>query len=161
MIRNNDDLSFVRQQMELAEAALRSLRDRVLPKSQANYWLFAEAYVDQIMKLRREIEEYIGIDEHLRQRVASEHNDQASGVIRHIDAGERTFRLCDRGGDLPDLACEFDRFREQDVRANVDRRVVLTGTLRTSGKTGRQTMEVDIVEAAQPAAEPAARPGAA
>lgn len=61
MIRNEDDLAVVRKQLILIEDALLSLRRDVLPKNKRNYEVFAEGYIDQIMALRAEIEEYLGL----------------------------------------------------------------------------------------------------
>jgi signal transduction histidine kinase len=58
MIQNDDELSLVRRQLERAEAALASLKRDVLPKSEARFNLMSETYFDQIVQLRREIDEY-------------------------------------------------------------------------------------------------------
>lgn len=61
MIRNNDELKIVREQLARAESALESLRKEVLPKSQQMYHVMAEPCVDTIVELRGQIDAYLGI----------------------------------------------------------------------------------------------------
>ncbi|MFO0964283.1 MAG: hypothetical protein U0793_01670 [Gemmataceae bacterium] len=58
MIRNDDELAFVREQLGHIEKALASLRARVEPLNPRNYEVFAEGYVDQIAALQAEIDAY-------------------------------------------------------------------------------------------------------
>jgi hypothetical protein len=52
MIDNYEVLAVLRSQLALAEDALVSLHERVHAKNARNYAVFAEAYIDMIMKLR-------------------------------------------------------------------------------------------------------------
>jgi hypothetical protein len=61
MIKNDEQLGFVRRQLALIEEALLSIKHDVLPKSQANFRWMAEAYVDQINELRVQIDDYLGM----------------------------------------------------------------------------------------------------
>jgi hypothetical protein len=61
MIRTDEELAVVRSQLTLIEDALASLRREVLPKNKRNYEVLSEGYVEQIVKLRAEIEAYLGI----------------------------------------------------------------------------------------------------
>lgn len=61
MIRNDEQMTIVRQQLGRIEDALASLRRDVLPKNKRNYEVMSEGYVDQIMALRAEIDAYLGI----------------------------------------------------------------------------------------------------
>ncbi len=49
-------------------------------------------------------------------------------------------------GGLDDLCCEFDEASEPAAKARLDERVIVTGVLRTSRKTGRQQMEAETIE---------------
>ena len=62
MIQTGEGLELVHEQLGRAERALASLRATVLPLNKARYELMAEAYVEQILKLRAEIDAYLGID---------------------------------------------------------------------------------------------------
>ena len=59
MIQNDEELAGERKCLQLIEAALESLRERVLPKNPRNYEIYAEPYIDQINLLKSEIEEYV------------------------------------------------------------------------------------------------------
>ncbi|HEY2589078.1 MAG TPA: hypothetical protein VGI81_25265 [Tepidisphaeraceae bacterium] len=143
MIQNDEQLLTVKQQLERVESALHSLKQRLLPQSEATFRLMAEGYIDQIAALRREIDEYLGI---ATRTARAEGSATVGGVIRQIDLDENTFRLSDPTLKARDLTCEFDELAEEDVRALVGQPVRVTGTLRASGKTGQQTMEADKVE---------------
>jgi hypothetical protein len=56
MIRDDDDLQVVREQLGRAERALASLRKDIT--NEQNFDLFSEAYVDQINDLKAEIAGY-------------------------------------------------------------------------------------------------------
>jgi hypothetical protein len=88
MIRSDDELNLVKQQLERAEAALLSLRRDVLPKSVARYNLMAESYVDQINELRSQIEDYLGITSvaDTTTQVAAGAEARASGLSAEADA---------------------------------------------------------------------------
>lgn len=62
MIQDDDGLRIVREQIARLENALRGLALIVRPKSEKNFRIFAEGYVDQIDLLRREIDQYLGIE---------------------------------------------------------------------------------------------------
>ena len=55
MISNSKDLAVYRRQLALAEDALVSLHERVYHRNPRNYAVFAESYIDMILKLRAEI----------------------------------------------------------------------------------------------------------
>ena len=61
MIRNNEELAVVQNQLRLVEDALASLRRDVLPKNRSNYKVLSEGYVEQIRTLRGEIGAYLGV----------------------------------------------------------------------------------------------------
>ena len=58
MIRSDADLAFLKEQLGRVEAAYRDLEQDVRPKSEKWFQLMAESYLDQIAKLRREIDDY-------------------------------------------------------------------------------------------------------
>ncbi len=60
MIRNEDELKIVREQLVRADSALDSLRNEVLPKGRQMYEIMAEPCVDTRVKLRRAINTYSG-----------------------------------------------------------------------------------------------------
>jgi hypothetical protein len=61
MIQNYEQLAVVRRQLTLAEDALVSLHERVHAKNGRNYAIFAESYIDMILKLRAEVDAFLGI----------------------------------------------------------------------------------------------------
>jgi len=58
MIRNDQELQFVREQLGRVESAFQDLEEQVRPQSEEQFQLMAQAYVVQIEKLRRDIDEY-------------------------------------------------------------------------------------------------------
>jgi hypothetical protein len=71
MITNDEDFALVQRQLERIETALGALRRDVLPQSEARFLLMAEAYVEQILALRAEIDEYLGVDLVQKRQAAS------------------------------------------------------------------------------------------
>lgn len=63
MIRNDEQLNVVREQLSRAESALESLRRDVLPKNENLYHVMAESYIDAIKMHRGQIDTYLGINE--------------------------------------------------------------------------------------------------
>jgi hypothetical protein len=63
MIRNDEELKVVREQLSRAESALESLRRDVLPKNERMYRVMSESYVDTILELRGHIDTFLGINE--------------------------------------------------------------------------------------------------
>jgi hypothetical protein len=63
MIADEWGLANARSQLALAEAALEDLHREVFPKNERNYRVMAEAYVEVILKLRREIDGFLKVDE--------------------------------------------------------------------------------------------------
>jgi hypothetical protein len=76
MIRNDEDLAFVQKQLALVEHALESLRQKV--KSERNFAVYSEGYVDQIAELKGQIDKY--------QRRAK---GKANGVAKKRKASKR------------------------------------------------------------------------
>jgi hypothetical protein len=58
MIRNDEQLALVREQLGRLEAVLHGLEEEVRPKSEKWFELMSEIYVEHIDTLRREIAEY-------------------------------------------------------------------------------------------------------
>jgi hypothetical protein len=56
MINNDAQLEVVREQLALAEHALKALREQV--KNRRNFAVFSEGYVDQIADLKADIDAY-------------------------------------------------------------------------------------------------------
>jgi hypothetical protein len=61
MIANDEQLAVVKEQAACLERAIESLARTVRPKSEQQFKVFAEGYVDQLQILREEIEAYLGI----------------------------------------------------------------------------------------------------
>lgn len=61
MIRNDNELKVVRQQLSRAESALDSLRREVLPKNEQLFRVMSEPCIDTIVELRGQIDTYLGI----------------------------------------------------------------------------------------------------
>jgi len=59
MIKNDEQLAVVREQLALVEHALEDLRQDILPKNKRNFVVFSEAYVDQIAQLKADIDSYV------------------------------------------------------------------------------------------------------
>lgn len=68
------------------------------------------------------------------------------GVIREVDLDKRTFTLRERPDAAPALDCEYDEASEGAIKSLLGEPVIITGILRTSRKTKKQTMEVESVE---------------
>jgi hypothetical protein len=56
------EIELTREQLARAERALEAIRRDVLPVNEARYRLMAEGYVEQIQRLRTQIDAYLGID---------------------------------------------------------------------------------------------------
>jgi len=65
MIENDAELRQCLEQMDRMYRALANLRAEIAPLNYANFQLFAEGPIDEIRKLRAEIDEYLGIREPL------------------------------------------------------------------------------------------------
>ena len=61
MISTNEEFEIVHGHLCRMEAALALLRQEVFPKNKRNYHLYGEGYMDQIVKLRAEIDAYLRI----------------------------------------------------------------------------------------------------
>jgi hypothetical protein len=144
------ELELTRQQLARAENALEAIRREVLPVNRANYQIMAEGYIEQIQRLRTQIDSYFGIN-----TTNESQSLVVRGVIREVDLDKRTFSLRERRDGLPPLDCEYDETNEHIIKSLLDEPVVITGTFRTSRKTGKQTMEVESIEAEIPAARAA------
>jgi len=64
MISGDKEFQKSLQQLERMYRALATLRAEVVPQSAANFQLLAEGPIDEINRLRREIDEYLGIAQH-------------------------------------------------------------------------------------------------
>jgi hypothetical protein len=62
MIQDEEQLRIVNEQLGRAQSALVSLRKTVLPVSAAKYDLISENYLDEIIRLRSEIDAYLGLE---------------------------------------------------------------------------------------------------
>jgi hypothetical protein len=157
MIFDDDDLELTRQQLARAEGMLASLRSKIQPVNPARFRLWAEPYIHEIRALRRDIDVYLGVEADAATAPTENGNSvEERGTIREIDLDRRTFMLRDRGGTLPDLECEYDAGLEPVVKQFLDTSVIVAGTMRTSRKTERQTLEVESLETALPDDERAA-----
>lgn len=63
MIENDDQMRRTAEQMLRMYYALSDLRQRLLPANKSNYELFAEGPIEEIRRLRAEIDEYLGLGE--------------------------------------------------------------------------------------------------
>lgn len=61
MIKSDEELGVVRQQIASAESALMSLRRDVRPKNEKTYRLMAESYVETVLELRALVDSYLDI----------------------------------------------------------------------------------------------------
>ena len=73
------ELELTREQLARAERAMEAIRREILPANKATYQLMAEGYVEQIQRLRAQIDAYLGIDAVL---------DSQSNVVISLE-GER------------------------------------------------------------------------
>lgn len=85
MIRDDEDLAIVRKQVAHVENALAALRREFEPRNKDNYRVFAEPYVDQILVLRAEIDEYIGLTS-ARALIAADDAPDDDAPVAHDDA---------------------------------------------------------------------------
>ena len=63
MIQNDAQLKQTAEQLQLMYEVLAELRRRDLPVSKTKYQLFAEGPIEEIRRLRAEIDEYLGLSE--------------------------------------------------------------------------------------------------
>ena len=63
MIENDDQMRRTAEQMLRMYIALSDLRQRLLPVNKRNYEIFAEGPIEEIRRLRAEIDEYLGLNE--------------------------------------------------------------------------------------------------
>lgn len=63
MIRTDEGLEQSLEQLDRMYHVLAEFRRRIAPVSQAQYRLFAEGPVEEIRRLKRDIDEYLGIVE--------------------------------------------------------------------------------------------------
>jgi hypothetical protein len=61
MIANDEQFVIVKDQVRRLESALESLARTIRPKSESQYRVFAEGYVDQLAILRNDINDYLGL----------------------------------------------------------------------------------------------------
>ena len=61
MIRNYEQLAKAREQLARAEECLIEWHRKLGSKDHKNYRVFTESWVDMILKLRAEIDEFLGI----------------------------------------------------------------------------------------------------
>lgn len=78
MIKTDQDLEVVRQQLARIESAFSALRREVLPQSEERFLLMAESYVEQIVALRSEIDAFLGLDLVFATRRAAAPGEQPS-----------------------------------------------------------------------------------
>jgi hypothetical protein len=80
---------------------------------------------------------------------------ELEGVIRSVDLDAQTFALRERADGHPDLPCEYGSDLEDAVKASLDCRVMVAGSLETSQKTNRSKLLADSIEflAAEPDAD--------
>lgn len=152
MIRNDEQLAVVKRQLQRVEAALHSIERDVLPQNPVRFQIMAEAYVDQIDELRRQIDEYLGVTmvtHASSEQAGGEEHAEVVGTVRQVDLDAKLFVLRGRDG-AADLPCEYDERMEPAVKASLDKRVSVGGVLRTSGRTRRQMMEVQTIERLSP-----------
>ena len=71
---------------------------------------------------------------------------ELEGVIRSVDLDAQTFTLRERVGNQPDLPCEYAPDLEAAVKASLDCRVIVAGSLETSQKTNRPKLLADSIE---------------
>lgn len=69
MIENDAQLAQAREVLVTLEASLAALRERVAPKNEALFTVMAESYVEDILRVRAEIDAYVGIAAVIEARV--------------------------------------------------------------------------------------------
>ena len=140
MIQSTDELQTTHEQLGRAIKALASLRATVLPKNERNYHIMAEAYIDEIRKLREDIDAYLDLPPY-------EMRTELRGTIRAVNLDENSFTLARRQHG-PDLECSYADDLARDVRQHIDHEVVLHGVLLTNRRNGRQSMDVESIAVA-------------
>jgi hypothetical protein len=99
MITNDNELRLTRERLQLAEAALDSLRRDLLPVNEVQYRLFSAAPIELIRSIRDEIDLYLGIAPDSELVISLEGNGVSlgqtlAGAVTHIiDAFRRGLRL--------------------------------------------------------------------
>jgi hypothetical protein len=87
------------------------------------------------------------LEQEVRRVAVLKEITSVEGVIREVDLDRNTFLLRERPEEAAELPCEYAENDEEDVKSFLDKRVLVSGTLRTSPKAGRQTMDVEVIEA--------------
>ncbi len=83
MIQSDEELAFVRGQLQRVEDALKAIRDGVRPANESRFLLMADSYVEMIHNLRSEIDAYLGL-----QAVAEAQAELVMGLEgRNIELG--------------------------------------------------------------------------
>jgi hypothetical protein len=134
MIKNDNQLAIVREQLATAEAALDAIRREVQPQNPGTYAVMAEPYIDVVLSLRAEIDAYLGI---------SAQYQEISGVIGSVDLQAQTFVLRERADGEPDLPCEYSAELAEAVKEHLGNRVHACGRLEVSQKTQKSKLSVD------------------
>ncbi len=78
MIKTDQDLEVVRQQLARVESTFSALRREVLPQSEERFLLMADVYIEQILALRAEIDAFLGLDVVFVRRAAAATGDHSA-----------------------------------------------------------------------------------
>jgi hypothetical protein len=62
MIRNYETLAVLRKQLATAEEVVIGLHQKLWDSNRDNYYLYADGAIEAVLKLRAEIDEFLGID---------------------------------------------------------------------------------------------------
>jgi hypothetical protein len=98
-------LELTRRQLALAERALEAIHRDILPVNKARYELMAESYVEQIMRLRAQVDAYLGV-EGLVESIREQELERSSEEVRPSSGGARAIQEHERVVLTEDIADE-------------------------------------------------------
>lgn len=132
---------------ELWHLVLKVLRTLIPPR---NSPVEAIGFRGMQLNYREELQLQTTVRERLNQAIARPQEApqlmELLGTIREVDLDKKTFTLRERPDGSPDLSCEYDEANEAIVISFLDEPVIVTGVLRKSPKTKKETVEVETIE---------------
>lgn len=132
-----DRLATTRIQLERMKAALAALRRDVLPESPELFAIMAQGPMEDVRRLRAEIDECIGAAE---GEVTTE-----TGVVREIDLDGPSLTLRQRPDDSAELRCCLPTELLEEARRALGQQVAIRGVLVRDRHTGDRYLEVRAV----------------
>src|SRR5258708_24035974 len=160
MIQNDSQLEGTREALRQLEAAMLALKHDRPRLHTDRYALMASPVLEDLRRLRHEIDVYLGVDEAIRAIIplglglspdGEKENVQAEGTLREIDLDQGTFILRNIDGSDEIHCCIGPGYGEllEIAKAGLDHRVTATG-IRHRDPTRRQPIQVLTIDILAP-----------